>query len=322
MGAHKTFMLYTGGTIGMVPTAEGFAPDDGLEAALREALPEEMAHVTFKAYDTLLDSSQMGPKDWNRIASDLYKVYDHYDSMIVLHGTDTMAYTASALSFALQNLEKTVVVTGSQIPLVSEGSDALANVKLAIEAAKSDLYEVIIAFGGKALRGNRSIKSHAQDLAGFSAPNHRLLNLSAGRSFATGHFTLSPLAESLVPLIRLYPGMGGEVFAGLLQKQVKGLVLEAFGSGNLPGNADFLSGLKALRASGCLIGVVTECRAGKIEAGHYAAGKALLDLGLVPLKDMTAPCAVAKVAWVLGQTLSPAERAKLLAYPICGEISS
>ena len=322
MAARKLLVIYTGGTIGMVPTDDGLAPSSFLEGLFRAFLPATIPDFDWLEFPVLLDSSNMSTKDWNHIGEEIANRYADYDGFIVLHGTDTMAYTASALSFILQDLDKPVVVTGSQLAISEKGSDAEANVILAFEAALSQLKEVSIAFGGKVMRGNRTIKTHTSNFAGFTSPNLARLNLQKRSSFAQGNFSFSAASEAPVSLVRLYPGMGAGSVAGAIAEDAKGLVIEAFGSGNLPSQSDvFMQALARVATEGLLIGVVSECRAGAIAAGRYAAGKALLDLGLTPLGDMTAPCAFAKISWLLGQDISHEARKEMLGTPLRGEMS-
>ena len=322
MRTGKLLVIYTGGTIGMVPTDDGLAPSSFLEGLFRAFLPKSTPDFDWLEYPTLLDSSNMGPREWNRIGWDIAKSYNSYDGFIVLHGTDTMAYTASALSFMLARLAKPVVVTGSQIALSEKGSDAEANVKLAFRVATSSLREVTIAFGGQVLRGNRAVKVHTAKHEGFASPNLSALSLDKASGRTSGSLGFAPVSEEPVALLRVYPGMGGAEIASVLASGARGLIIEAFGSGNLPSNAKpFMNALSKLAAREVLIGVVSECRGGPVSAGRYAAGKALIDLGLVPLSDMTAPCAMAKTSWLLGQDMAHDARKASLAKPLCGEMT-
>ena len=305
-------VLYTGGTIGMVPGPSGLGPDQAFEAAFRAALPGAYDWIDMPR---LLDSSLMGPRDWVAIA-DILRGID--GGILVLHGTDTMAYTAAALSFLLGNLRGPVVLTGSQIPMQSEDSDALPNVMLALHvAAESPRAEVMIAFGNKVLRGNRAVKSHAQDRAAFSSPNLAALDWTVSDSFgdATHGTQILP-----VGVLKLYPGIGAQAVRAFADSP--GLVIEAFGSGNLPGEGTaFHSALQEARAAGQEVVIVTQCGAGAVAAKTYAAGASVAALGLIPGGDMVTPAAVAKLGWLLGQGLRGGALSCAMQKSIVGEIT-
>src|SRR5512137_26017 len=216
----RVYIAYTGGTIGMTKTPEGYAPAYGFLEAQIAAMPELrsdlMPEFDIHEYDPLLDSANMTPAEWLKIAQDIADHYDHYDGFIVLHGTDTMAYTASALPFMLQGLRKPVVLTGSQIPLCEVRNDARANIVTALTvAANFDIPEVCLCFGNQLLRGCRSVKVSADGLDAFASPNlpplgdigvdiriHRELVLSAPAE-ATLH--VLELKQSNVGALPLWP---------------------------------------------------------------------------------------------------------------------
>jgi L-asparaginase len=322
MSEPRTLIIYTGGTIGMVPSENGYIASAALKAELQKALPEKLQGFDWLQYETLLDSSHMGPKDWNRIGKDIADHYDSYDGFVVLHGTDTMAYTASALSYSLVNLDKPVVLTGAQVSFFDHGSDALGNVALALKTACSHLHEVSLCFDGKILRGNRALKIHTISHAGFGAPSALALDGNDKTSFATGDFRFAPLSEQAVAVVQLYPNMGGAELNALVEAGVKGVVLMAFGSGNLPShNANFMAALSRLSKTDALIGVTSQCQAGPVSLGFYAAGKAAKDLELVSLGDMTVPASVTKIGWLLNQPISLAEMRAALGRPLNGDMS-
>ncbi|SOH92270.1 L-asparaginase [Monaibacterium marinum] len=307
-------VLYTGGTIGMIPGASGLAPDLEFEATFRAAVPE--FDFEWVQIPEPYDSSVMTQRDWVAIA-DLIRGRDC--GVVVLHGTDTMAYTAAALSFLLGDLHAPVVLSGSQIPMQSADSDAVANVRLALQVAReSPRAEVMIAFGGKVLRGNRADKRHAQDFDAFVSPNlppldWRVADLQAVPRVGT---QVEP-----VGLIKLHPGIGGAIVDSFAD--LSGLVIEAFGSGNVPGEGtSFHAALSRARARGQEIVVVTQCGAGRLAAGAYQAGQAVTALGLISGGDMVTPAAVAKLGWLLAQGLRGPDLAAQMAAPFAGECSA
>ena len=307
-------VLYTGGTIGMVPGPDGLGPDTGFEAAFRAALPT--AQFDWIDMPKLLDSSLMGPADWVAIADILR---DISGGIVVLHGTDTMAYTAAALSFLLRELDAPVVLTGSQIPMQSEASDALTNVTLALDvAANSPRAEVMIAFGGVVLRGNRAVKQHAQEFVAFGSPNHPALDWRAAQVYSR---ELAGDWIAPVGVLKVYPGIGAEAVCGFAH--LPGLVIEAFGSGNMPGEGTaFHHALKQSRDAGQEIVVVTQCGAGHVAAATYAAGASVGALGLIAGGDMVTSAAVVKLGWLLAQGLRGEPLAQAMMSPVVGEVSA
>lgn len=306
-------VLYTGGTIGMRPGPDGLGPDAAFEGAFRAAVTGRDFHWLETPH--LLDSSAMGPQDWQTIA-DLSR--DIAGGLVILHGTDTMAYTAAALSFLLHDLGAPVVLTGAQVPMQSDGSDAIANAELALDVAvRSPRAEVMIAFGGALLRGNRAVKCHAQNPEAFCSPNFPPLNGAESVQFAHT-FTGRQIAP--VGVLKLYPGIGAEALGGFAH--LPGLVVEAFGSGNMPGEGtSFHAALMLARRRGQEIVVVTQTGGGQVAARTYAAGASVAQLGLIPGGDLTTPAAVAKLGWLLAQGLRGDDLADAMARPVAGEMS-
>jgi L-asparaginase len=246
----RVYIADTGGTIGMKKTAEGYAPAPGYLAEQMATMPElqneGMPAYDIHQYDPLLDSSNMTPADWVKIAHDIATHYDEYDGFIVLHGTDTMAYTASALPFMLQGLQKPVIFTGSQIPLCEVRNDARENLITALLiAADYPIAEVCLYFGNKLLRGCRAVKVDADGFAAFDSPNYpplgtvgidieinwQLAQSPAGRWRA---LTVTKMGQTRIGALRLFPGISAEIVSHILQPPLQGLVLEAYGVGNGP----------------------------------------------------------------------------------------
>src|SRR6185437_7923434 len=264
----KVYILYTGGTIGMQKTEKGFVPAPGFLTEQLQTLPEfkqeRLPEFTVKEYPNLIDSSNMRPQNWVEIARDIYEHYDQYDGFIVLHGTDTMAYTASALSFMLENLGKPVICTGAQIALGQLRSDAAKNLidSLLIVGSTSSpraepisIQEVCIYFNNVLLRGNRSQKIHANSMQAFDSPNFPKLGES-GINIHIKQGLLLPkpklelnlrmIKQPLIANLRLFPGISAKIFEALFEQGIDGLVLDTYGSGNAPNNdPELLACIKA-----------------------------------------------------------------------------
>ena len=346
--AMHVLILYTGGTIGMKRTARGYAPVSGwLEPALHrlsqlqdpDQPPGTMPlsafgrRITYDVLecDPLLDSSNMGPQDWVRLAEIIGENYDSYDAFVILHGTDTMAWTAAALSFMLVNLSKTVILTGSQIPLVEVRSDALDNLLGALTVAGHyEIPEVCLFFHEQLMRGNRTRKSDNVGLAAFSSDNlpplARLgIQIDVAwhliRPTSEAPLRIRPITERNVATLRLFPGIPASVARNVLAPPLRGLVLETFGSGNAPDNRpDLLAAFREATDRGVVIVNVTQCPRGSVRT-DYAAGTALAEAGIIPGADMTTEAALTKLAYLLSLDLPHADVRKLVSTDIRGELS-
>ncbi len=345
----QVLVLHTGGTIGMREGPRGFAPAPGaLEAELARRPPlsdpggarfttapfEDGTSVRYDVleYDPLLDSANLDLSQWGRFAEDIRAHYDAYDGFVVLHGTDTMAYTASALSFLLDGLDKPVVLTGSQIPLVRVRSDGLDNLLTALwMAARSGVPEVMLAFHHRVLRGNRVTKVDASGLDAFASPNFGPLaeagiDLTVHRERAlpmpTGALHVDARLSPHVAALRLYPGITREILANFLRPPLEGLVLETYGSGNAPdARADLMAELASASQRGVVIVNVTQCLRGTVNEA-YQAGRALAEIGVLPGADLTPEAALAKLCWLLGKPhLSRDEVRALMVRPLRGEMT-
>ena len=331
----KIYIAYTGGTIGMRPSTRGYVPAPGFLSETLAEMPEfhrpEMPEFTMNEYTNLIDSSDMSPNDWQQMADDIAEHYDDYDGFIILHGTDTMAYTASALSFMLQGLGKPVIVTGSQIPLAELRSDGQENLLNALYiAANYPIPEVTLFFNNKLLRGNRSRKLDANGFDAFDSPNYPML-IDAGIDIkVTGQhreippntqMTVKDIQAQPIGLVSLYPGISADVIKNTLLQPVKALILLSYGVGNAPQSSELLDQLKRARDSHVVVLNCTQCTRGKVDMHGYANGQTLLEVGVVSGADMTPEAALAKLHYLLSQSLSYDEIRAQLQADISGELS-
>ncbi|CEP19649.1 hypothetical protein [Parasitella parasitica] len=283
-------------------------------------------------YAPLLDSCDITMSDWVRIAGDIKANYQLYDAFIVLHGTDTMAYTASALSFMLEELGKTVIITGSQVPLTEVRNDAVENLLGALTIAGHFVIpEVTLYFGKKLYRGNRTSKISAVDFEAFDSPNIPSLvdvgiNIDVKwplvlRPTQIAKFNVCQKLNPNVGSLRLFPGINDTTIRAFLAPPLQGVVLETFGAGNAPARPALLSALKEASDRGVVIVNCTQCRKGLV-TDAYATGKQLSAIGVVPGADMTPECALTKLAYLLGKTPNNPEHVrKMMTRNLRGELT-
>ena len=338
------FILYTGGTFGMKESNHGLEPSTWDE--IIEYLPAiknqpyfnhfSSIQFTFETLEPVVDSSDINPGTWKRIADCIQDNYDSHDGFIIIHGTDTLSYTASALSFMFENLAKPIVLTGAQLPIFHPRTDGIINLSNAIYIAgykRFDLAcipEVCICFNDDLLRGNRSIKSSTNDFEGFSSPNfENLANLEQRIQISKNilplpkHNQLEILHQfsQKVVNVTVFPGYNVAALQDLVdQKKIEGIVLKTFGSGNLPNDDSWNQLIKSCERNEVVILATTQSANGRIEIGQYAASNFLKNPIVANGKDITSPAALTKLMWVIGN-FEFKDRIKKLSENLRGEIS-
>ncbi|MCG5481519.1 MAG: type I asparaginase [Ensifer alkalisoli] len=336
--SRRVLILHTGGTIGMEAAPGGLKPMAGFGALLKRRLGETASATPLPdcdvvELDSLIDSANLQPAQWPVIAGELVRRWDAYEGFVVLHGTDTMAWTASALSFMLRGLDKPVILTGAQIPLTAPRSDGLENLEMAlILAAQYPLREVGLCFGRKLLRGNRSRKIATDRFDAFDSPNYpaiaeaginivlrRELLLAAEPKafFLPDHFD-----PEAVAVITIHPGLSPRVVEAVLSDpMLKGVVLRSYGVGNVPeANARLLAALGAALKRGVTVVNTTQCVIGAVAQDTYATGAALARIGAVSGADMTLEAAFAKLHVLIAEGLPPEDIRARMAVPLAGEM--
>ena len=332
----RVLIIYTGGTIGMKKTEKGYAPVSGFLgeaiASIGDMKSPDAPKWELHEMSPLLDSSDITVKEWNKIAEVIYDSYDRFDGFVVLHGTDTMAYTASALSFILDGLDKPVVLTGSQIPLSEIRSDGRDNlVTSLLIAAEGVVKEVCLYFSGKLLRGNRAIKMSADQLVAFDSPNYPHLadvgisikyNYSAIMRPSGRRIQMQPFSDVPIGVLKVFPGIQFGLFESIMTDKLSGIVLETFGAGNIPSDGGALIPIIS-RAfeSGSVITVCSQCPSGTVTLGAYETSSALKAAGAVSGFDMTTEAAVAKLYYLFSLGISKDEIKEKMEQNLRGELS-
>jgi len=329
-------LIYTGGTIGMVRRSDGALEPASIEDLLKFAPELDMLGAwDYATLDPPRDSVDLGPQDWISLARHIGERYHDYDGFVLLHGTDTMVYTAAALSFLLEGLHKPVILTGAQLPIGAVRNDARGNLITAVELADSghpQVSEVGIYFNGLLFRGTRAIKSSIFAFDAFDSPNFPPLARVGVYIHYPAIPPLPPIPDQLtvhqelsseVALIKIFPGLTPRLLESLIDAPIKGLVLETFGSGNIPDTPGLVEVIEwaAVRRD-LLITAITQQRQGIVQLHSYAAGRRLLDAGVVSGYDMTPHTALVKMMYLLAQKhLSSDERRQYLARNLRGELT-
>lgn len=325
MGCQKLLVLYTGGTIGMQMSAAGLAPASGFEARLRaqQALQTQpLPEWTFRELLPPIDSANMNQGNWLAMVAAIRAgiEQDGCDAVLLLHGTDTLAYSAAALSFLLLGLPAPVVLTGSMLPAGAEGSDAWNNLFGAMQALREGVSAgVHLYFNGKLMHGARVSKLRSDDFDAFHVlPRQRHSPRADGIAPSINYRQLrQPVNLAVLPL---FPGIQAAHLRALLDSGVQGLLLECYGSGTGPADdAELLAQLKTAHQRGVVLAAISQCPHGHVEFGVYAAGSQLASSGLVSAGGMTREAALGKLFALLGAGLTPAEVEHWFALDLCGE---
>ena len=323
-------LLTTGGTIASVPGGDGLEPrrSDVMDRELNQL----RTYYDITVRDVLcLDSSNICPREWQLIARHIFESRKGFDGIVVSHGTDTMAYTASALSFMLSNIDVPVVFTGSQLPLADILSDGPDNLRTAFAMAASGHPGVFLAFDRKVMRGCRAVKVRASGFSAFESVNARYAGTVSNRGLvldervlpkATGEAKLLPELSENVFLLKLTPGLNPAVFDMLAAMGYKGIVIEAFGLGGVNILSKGLRGIHRAIEDGISVVVTTQCLYDSSDLRVYQVGTKLLELGVIQGRDMTSEAAMTKLMWAIGQGMDQTEIAELFATNLAGEITA
>jgi len=337
----KILIIYTGGTVGMIMNPETHALEPFPFENIYTHLPMLNlvdAEVSFKEMLPLIDSSNTNPQFWVRLATLIYDNYNDYDGFVVLHGTDTMAYTASALCFLLENLSKPVILTGSQLPLGVIRTDGRENILNSIEiaAAKKDgkprVPEVCIYFENALFRGNRVYKDNAEHFNAFLSANYpKLAKVGVHVKYndpfirpTTSHLLkLHTKMDENIAIIKLYPGISNQLMRAVFNiKGLRAVILETYGSGNAPSYPEFIQTLEDAVKKGIVIVNVTQCKGGgAVVIGRYGASVLLKKIGMVSGHDITTEAAVAKLMYLFGEGLTGEEVKYYMEVSLRGEIT-
>ena len=332
----RVLIIHTGGTIGMKKTDNGYTPVEGYLSEELRNIPD-LNRPEFPAWDfyemsPLLDSSNVSVDEWNAIGKLIHDNYSEYSGFVILHGTDTMAYTASALSFMLEGLDKPVILTGSQIPLSELRSDGRDNLITSVMIASEGVAcEVCLYFSARLLRGNRAMKMSADGLVAFDSPGYPHLaevginvkyNLPAILPKREGGITYHPFDKVPIGVLKVFPGIQFGLFEDIMTEKLSGIVLETFGAGNIPmGNGALLPIIKKAFAAGTVITVCSQCPSGTVILGAYETSSQLKSAGAVSGRDMTTEAAVAKLYYLFSLGISEEQIKTKMEENLSGELS-
>ncbi len=336
---NNIFVIYTGGTIGMVKDGESgtFIPFDfDLIAKNIPELARLNYNLSVHTFTPIIDSSNMQPDIWVEMATLIKENYDAFDGFVILHGSDTMAFSASALSFMLEGLQKPVILSGSQLPIGEVRTDARENLVNALELAsakkkgRSLIHEVCIFFDNKLFRGNRAFKYNSAKFEAFRTPNYPVLveagvhlkyNRDALLDNSEKEFILHTRLDNSVSVLKLYPGISPQVVRAVLESEARSVIMETFGSGNTTTATWFLDLLREAVSNGKNILNISQCKVGSVELGRYETSKYLKEMGVLSGYDMTFEAAATKLMYLQGEFEDQREVAYWAEQNIRGELT-
>ena len=326
----KILLLTTGGTIASLPGGDGLEPQRS--GVMERELNQLRTYYDITVRDVMcLDSSNIRPEEWQLIAREIFEGKPGFDGIVVSHGTDTMAYTASAVTFMLPNIDVPVVFTGSQLPLADMLSDGPENLRTAFAMAASGHPGVFLAFDRKVMLGCRAVKVRASGFSAFESVNSRYAAQVSNLGLVVDESTLAKRSgppelktdiSRNVFLLKLTPGLNPAIFDMLSAMGYKGIVIEAFGLGGVNVLHKGLRGIRRCVEDGVSVVVTTQCLYDSSDLQVYQVGNKLLELGVIQGRDMTSEAAMTKLMWAIGQEMEPEEIAELFATNLAGEITA
>jgi L-asparaginase len=329
----RILLIQTGGTIAMQIESDELTEINPKTSndIVRKSVPEISGIAEIETTNLITeDSSNINPGHWKLIANEIYREYDEYDGFVILHGTDTMAYTASALSYCLNNLGKPIVLTGSQVPLISIRSDARRNLINAIEVATLNFNEVVICFNDKVYRGNRATKMSIGDFDAFSSPNYPPLaeiGLSIETKFTPPDnlkpFTITPEFDNNIFVLKIFPGLQPSYLESLLINPPHVIIIEGFGCGNFPIEAPYslIPFMKQCLANNLILIMRSQADYDAVNLNKYRSGRMASELGVLGAGDMTTEAAVTKMMYLLGNHTNTDSIKRLFTQSLAGELT-